>query len=223
MRPWTERAALRRAAVASRRCIASRVRPDVLVGSWAVPGGPSVTVSLTPCIVTCPPGDDVEGLVNPANERLQGTLFTPTECEARLVGGRSRGIIYPPQAIDGLVHEMAGPAMATACAALPEIGPAGVRCHTGEAVVTPAFGELRACYSHVIHAVAPHYDVGDASAVGDDDARRVAWARRLRSAYDAAFGAASAAGLLGLAVPLLGAGARGAACRGRGRRREPEL
>ncbi|AND69839.1 hypothetical protein ATSB10_23850 [Dyella thiooxydans] len=53
--------------------------------------------------------------------------------------------------VDGAIHRAAGPALLAACRALPEVLP-GVRCPTGEAVITPGFG-LPA--RHVIHTVGP--------------------------------------------------------------------
>lgn len=160
---------------------------NTLIASWRA-ATHRVACSLTPCIVTSPP-DGLTALVNPANERLQGTQFTPDECSRRLPGGLA-GIIYPPQVVDGLVSELGGPAMA---AALEE----AVGCATGSSVVTPATGELTACFTHIVHTVAPFY--------GDEQ-----WRERLMSAYVAAWDASCTAGLAGLAVPLLGAGARGA-------------
>ena len=164
------------------------VAQNTLIAAWRA-GSHWVECSLTPCLVTSPPGG-VAALVNPANERLQGTLFTPSECSRRLPGGVA-GIIYPPQVVDGLVSELGGAALAAACEALGG-------CETGAAVVTPATGELTACFSHVVHAVAPMYR---------DDGR---WRSQLEGTYLAAFDAAAAAGLPSLGVPLLGAGARGA-------------
>ena len=73
---------------------------------------------------------EVDAIVNAANERMLG-------------GG----------GVDGAIHQAAGPALLEACRAVPELRP-GVRCPTGEARITPAFG-LAARY--VIHAVGPVY------------------------------------------------------------------
>jgi len=53
--------------------------------------------------------------------------------------------------VDGAIHRAAGPRLLDACAALPE-GPAGVRCPTGEARITPGFDLPATC---VIHTVGP--------------------------------------------------------------------
>lgn len=78
------------------------------------------------------PGDitqlPVDVIVNAANERLLG-------------GG----------GVDGAIHAAAGPELLVACRALPEVRP-GVRCPTGEARITPAFG-LPARF--VVHTVGP--------------------------------------------------------------------
>ena len=72
-----------------------------------------------------------DAIVNAANERMLG-------------GG----------GVDGAIHRAAGPELKAACIELPEVSP-GVRCPTGEARITPAFGRLRSRY--VIHTVGPVY------------------------------------------------------------------
>jgi len=178
-----------------------RVNPTFLLATWRGSGrnSPRVQVYETPCIVTSPPNHLTvcDALVNAANERLEGTQFTPSECNRRLLG---ETIIYPPQAVDGLVTEFGGPPLSEACANVPEspIG-SGLRCPTGGAVLTESFGELVSSYSHIIHAVAPFY--------GDD---RDVWCCQLLKCYNSAFRTAANARLQVIAVPLLGAGARGA-------------
>jgi O-acetyl-ADP-ribose deacetylase (regulator of RNase III) len=76
---------------------------------------------------------DMDAVVNAANESLLG-------------GG----------GVDGAIHRAAGPALLAACRALPEMRP-GVRCHTGEARITPGFA-LPA--RHVIHTVGPVWHGG---------------------------------------------------------------
>lgn len=166
--------------------------PSTLHGKWKALGDRQISLHETPCIVTSPPGR-CDGLVNPANELLQGTLFTPSECARYLL---SETIIYPPQAIDGIVTELGGAALADALLAMPMLAH-GRRCPTGSAVTTPAYGELLACFTHIVHACAPFYGSAE-------------WRDALRSCYHAAFDAADDAGCAVLAVPLLGAGARGA-------------
>ena len=171
------------------------MKSSTLVRVWAAaaPGQAAIALHLTPCIIACPPGR-CDALINPANEQLQGTLFSPAEANTRLLGN---GIIYPPQAIDGLVHELGGDALWRALEALPQHPGSSRRCSPGDAVVTPAFGELRCSYSQLVHAVAPFYCDTN-------------WKSLLCAAYSNAFTAAAVAHFGSLAVPLLGAGARGA-------------
>jgi O-acetyl-ADP-ribose deacetylase len=75
----------------------------------------------------------VDVIVNAANERMLG-------------GG----------GVDGAIHRAAGPELLAACRAVPEVRP-GVRCPTGEARLTPAYG-LPARY--VVHTVGPVWHGG---------------------------------------------------------------
>ena len=167
-----------------------------LCGAWCS-GSAAVSLSLTPCIVTSPPGR-CDGLCNSANERLEGTNFTPSECVRRLPG---EGIVYPPQTVDGLVSELGGPELAASCRQLP-MNESGYRCAVGSAVITRATGELTSSgFEHVVHAVAP--------AVGDGGGECARHRRALVATFSAAFACADAMHVRVLAVPLLGAGARG--------------
>jgi len=103
--------------------------------------------------------DDV--IVNAANEGLLG-------------GG----------GVDGAIHRAAGRELLLACKSLPEVLPK-VRCPTGEARITPAFGRLRARW--VVHAVGPRYR-GDGQ-----DARLLASAIRTSLAVAEQYGARSVA------------------------------
>lgn len=96
--------------------------------------------------------------------------------------------------VDGAIHRAAGPALLAACRALPELAP-GVRCRTGEAVITPGFN-LPARY--VIHTVGPVWRGGD-----QDEARRLA------RCYRNALGLAAGHGLGRVAFPAISCGVYG--------------
>ena len=136
------------------------------------------------------------------------------------------------QNVDGAVRCAGGSELAAACAALDPVSDASavrrdvarwpggckrgpskvVRCPTGTAVATKAFGRLEA--DVVVHAVAPDVELtfgryrgrpyGD---TGDDRDRLPE--ELLRDAYSAALGAAASAGAASVACPALGAGVKG--------------
>jgi O-acetyl-ADP-ribose deacetylase (regulator of RNase III) len=167
----------------------------------------SIEVHRTACIVTHPPGGEQanQALVNPANEQLAGTRFTPEQCWTNLHGDPVKGrwdkdfVVYPTQAIDGLVTEFGGEELRLALDAVPADAN-GSRAPIGTAVVTPACHELRELYTYLIHTCAPMYRLVEPPT----------WERQIRAAYFAAFDTASSRGWDTIAVPLLGAGARGA-------------
>jgi O-acetyl-ADP-ribose deacetylase (regulator of RNase III) len=176
------------------------------VRGWASPRL-RLEVHRTACIVTHPPGvTPNDALVNPANERLVGTQFSPEECWKELYGDpvQSRWdrdfATYPFQSVDGLVTEFGGEELKRALEAQPK-GADGVRCQVGGAVVTRQCGELDEIFRGIVHAVPPFYRLAP-----DPDA----WAAQMTLTYHSAFDAAQQAGFTTLAVPLLGAGARGA-------------
>lgn len=113
----------------------------------------------------------VDAIVNAANERMLG-------------GG----------GVDGAIHRAAGPELLAACREVPEVRP-GVRCPTGEARITPAFG-LPARY--VIHTVGP---VWHGSRHGEDDL--------LASAYRSSLALAAEHGLESVAFPAISTGVYG--------------
>lgn len=83
--------------------------------------------------------------------------------------------------VDGAIHRAAGPALLAACRALPERSP-GVRCATGEAVITPGFA-LAA--RHIIHTVGPVWrggEHGEAELLGRCYRRSLALAAEYRLA-----------------------------------------
>ena len=91
---------------------------------------------LTPCIVSHPPGA-CDALLNPANERLDGTQFDPSTAARTF----ESTIIYPAQVVDGLVTELGGTELYRVLQALP-CAADGSRCATGHALATPSGGEL---------------------------------------------------------------------------------
>ena len=113
-------------------------------------------------------GLDVDAVVNAANERMLG-------------GG----------GVDGAIHRAAGPDLAAACRAVPEVRP-GVRCPTGEARITPGF---RLPARWVIHTVGPVWHSGGR---GEDAA--------LASAYRSSLALAEAHGLGSVAFPAVSTG-----------------
>jgi O-acetyl-ADP-ribose deacetylase (regulator of RNase III) len=96
--------------------------------------------------------------------------------------------------VDGAIHRAAGRELLAACRSLPEIAP-GVRCPTGEARITPAFGRLGARW--VIHAVGPVYR------------GRAEDARLLASAVRASLSLAEEHGARSVAVPAISCGVYG--------------
>jgi O-acetyl-ADP-ribose deacetylase (regulator of RNase III) len=167
----------------------------------------SIEVHRTACIVTHPPGGERANmaLVVPANEQLHGTRFTPEQCWKYLHGDPVKGrwdkdfVVYPTQSIDGLVTEFGGEELRMTLEAVPADAH-GRRAPVGTAVVTPASHELRELYTYLIHTCAPMHRLLEPSE----------WQFQIRSAYFAAFDAAHQGTFDTIAMPLLGAGARGA-------------
>ena len=177
------------------------------VGRASALGLAAIEVHRTACIVTHPPGGEHanRALVNPANEQLVGTRFTPAECWTNLHGDPVTGrwdkeyATYPHQAIDGLVSEFGGEELRMVIDAMPADA-TGRRCPVGAARVTPACHELRELYTHLIHTATPSFRTLDVAE----------WERQLSSAYHAALDTAHAERHTAIAMPLLGAGAKGA-------------
>lgn len=113
----------------------------------------------------------VDAIVNAANESLLG-------------GG----------GVDGAIHRAAGPALLTACRALPEISP-GVRCPTGEARLTEGFA-LAARF--VIHTVGPVWHGGSHGEPA-----------RLAACYKNVLKLAETHGVASMAFPAISAGVFG--------------
>eukprot|EP00434_Breviolum_minutum_P015548 symbB.v1.2.013691.t2/scaffold971.1/size148033/19 len=162
---------------------------------------------LTDDIVATPPFGFCDVLINPANEAMVGTKLPyfpmPVEPPPELRNTRWCGMeagsmmFYPMQVVDGRVHRMGGASLREACDQLPECSP-GIKCPTGEAVVTEATENLKIFFHHIVHAVPPMYTSPD-------------WERSLSRCWEAALEKAwSCRRAPTVASPLLGAGARGA-------------
>lgn len=94
--------------------------------------------------------------------------------------------------VDGAIHRAAGPALREACAALGG-------CATGDAKLTPAFGDLAAHgVRFVIHVVGPIWRGGTH---GEPD--------QLRACYAKALALAAAHGARSVAFPAISTGAYG--------------
>jgi O-acetyl-ADP-ribose deacetylase (regulator of RNase III) len=94
----------------------------------------------------------------------------------------------------------------------------GVRCSAGAAVLTRSHGELKELYGALLHAVAPFYpgeteaaaEAAGEAARGDGEGAAAGWEATLTRTYRASLDEAVRHGLRSVAMPLLGAGARGA-------------
>ena len=113
----------------------------------------------------------VDAIVNAANELLLG-------------GG----------GVDGAIHRAAGPELLDACRRIPEVRP-GVRCPTGEARITAAFGLPN---RFVIHTVGPVWRGGGH---GED--------RLLASCYRNVLAIAGEHGIGSIAFPAISCGVFG--------------
>jgi len=190
-----------------------------------------VELWLTPCIVSMPPTPTSSScgslLLVPSNERLCGTQFShfpvggPTPHKAIIGENKKRAsspsrntqnkiserIIYASETVDGTLTELLGTELREYVQrSLPNLSQDDnfpIRCPTGSARKVPSVGILQQNFDAFILAVAPFW--GDAQ-----------WHEKLLSAYLESFALAAAAAsspVVGghcLAVPLLGAGARGA-------------
>ena len=114
---------------------------------------------------------DLDAIVNAANAALSG-------------GG----------GVDGAIHRAAGPALSTACKAIPMVRPF-VRCPTGEARITPGF---RLPARWIIHTVGPVWSGG-----------REGEPELLASCYRNALQLADAHGIESIAFPAISCGVFG--------------
>lgn len=162
------------------------------------------------CIATDPPGGTTghQGLVTSANETLQGCnrpYFpiggpcpepSPSGVRSDSWGGMDIGdsSLYAPQCVDGVVGREGGRRLREACARHVETR--GL-VPVGGAASTVSTGRLAKRYGAVVHAVAPFWS--------DEN-----WENLLLDAYESSFQCARDLNLSFLALPLLGAGAKGA-------------
>ncbi|CAE7573525.1 unnamed protein product [Symbiodinium necroappetens] len=169
-------------------------------------GSLQLQLHMTDDIVESPPRGFCDVLINPANEALVGTRlpYFPMQVEPPPELQNSRwcgmeagsGMFYAQQVVDGRVHAVGGSELKEACLQLGEVSP-GIRCPTGQAVMTPALGGLRPFFSHIVHAVPPFYSSEN-------------WEKCLQSCWEASLELSwSVADNAVVASPLLGAGARG--------------
>ena len=175
----------------------------------------------------------LRALLNPANEALVGTARPyfprggplpprpPPALSASSFGwgGMDAGsnMLYPAQAVDGLVHRYGGRQLRESLRRLPvlEARPNGehVRCRVGDVVATAAPEPLP--FDTILHAPPPFWPQA-APADGRCGGRAEAWRTELSSLYTAAVRVAAADAVakgreeLLLATPLVGSGACGA-------------
>ena len=180
----------------------------------------------------------VRVLINPANNSLTGPQraafprggpVPPGGSEAaNLKANHGWDILYPQQAVDGLVHLQGGDELRAAlrrAAPVLEAHDSGdhLRCRVGEAVLTSGVdgtgskGPSGLPFDAIVHTVPPFWPRGDDL---KEPAARAQWADALRSCYTNSFrlavefaaglGRSGAAAGVAIATPVLGAGARGA-------------
>lgn len=115
-------------------------------------------------------------------------------------------VLYPAQAVDGLVHMHAGPELARALRAMPERS-ANTRCRVGESVCSAPYG-LAALFDLLVHTPTPFYPANS----GGTQPWRADLLGCYRSAVAVAMGVLHQAHPQGFVfdTPLLGAGAAGA-------------
>jgi O-acetyl-ADP-ribose deacetylase (regulator of RNase III) len=159
-------------------------------------------------------------LVNPANVALIGTRFAyfpvggpvppvpeDTALESAVFassrwGGMSAGenMMYPVEVLDGQVHELGGHELFKYLQELPILAnrdDAGqqVRCNIGQAISSPAYGNLSSLFGEIIHTVPPFMHAVD-------------WETQLFDCYTNSFKLAFKTRSESVASVVLGAGCR---------------
>ena len=172
----------------------------------------SVEVWSTPCIVQHPLGGWCDALIVPANESLVQTALPyfpiggpvpkppPPGLSNAAWGGMEagEGMLYSTQVVDGALAECGGKELAELCLRVPT-DEHGKRCPVGTAVATASPVMLKASFGQLVHTVPPFRS----SAM---------WGSLLAQCYTQALGVCLKGrnGRTTVALPLLGAGARGA-------------
>ncbi|OPL18513.1 MAG: RNase III inhibitor [Candidatus Aegiribacteria sp. MLS_C] len=118
--------------------------------------------------------------------------ITRLECGA-IVNAANRTLLGGG-GVDGAIHRTSGPGLLEYCRRLPEIEP-GVRCRTGDAVITPAFS--LPC-EFVIHTVGPIWRGGYSSEE-----------ELLARCYSSSLALAVEKGVTSIAFPAISCGAYG--------------
>lgn len=133
-----------------------------------------------------------DAVMNSANEHLVGTQLPYINIDG------SGGCIF--DCVDRALHKQAGPDLHEACMALPIVEGTekanwgGIRCPSGEARVTPAFGLQN--YKYIVHVVGPPWPA-------DSEELRDAYHAGVRSALEISGGRQL---VRSLAVPALSSG-----------------
>ena len=116
-----------------------------------------------------------------------------------------RGMLFPFNAVDGLVHELGGWKLAMHCYMLPTVKE-DERCPVGQAVSTPPGGRLLAVeYEKIVHTVPPFYEHNS----GDPKAYLFQCYENALNICEDRLPDHAGGAPLRIACPLLGAGARG--------------
>ncbi len=194
----------------------------------------SVEVWNTTCIVTNfgrsqeqqSPAISQSILVNPSNPGLLGVRKFPyfprggpvpkqhpEKYEHHIMGYVRRwggmevgkGMLFPFNVVDGLVHEMGGWKLAMHCFMLRSQNGEGEKCPVGRAVITPpGSSNLQREYDSIVHTVPPFYEYD----CHPEEALTRCYHNSLKLCQEAA-GEIAESESVRFAFPLLGAGGRG--------------
>jgi O-acetyl-ADP-ribose deacetylase (regulator of RNase III) len=132
----------------------------------------------------------------PNNVKLHVLLANIVQTKAECVVNAANQSLEGGDGLDGAIHEAAGPSLLHACRLLPFIDP-GLRCHTGEAKLTPGPFCAALAAPNVIQVVGPDLRTGL------DVARAQSL---LSSAICSALTIAKLSGFTSLAIPAVSCG-----------------